>query len=72
MEQIACAEQPDYGDERAVSRHNSDYAAAPGKHQCAVCDGVFHDRVLCELPEARSEARPDESDELLQSAGGAG
>ena len=68
MEQIARAEQSDYGNGRAVSRYNSDYAAASGKHQCAVCDGVFHDRVLCELP----EDRPDESDELLQNAGGAG
>jgi hypothetical protein len=33
---------------------------------------VFHDAVLSGLPEDRPEARPDESDELLQSAGGAG
>ncbi len=53
---------------RALSSHTSDRPAASAQHECAVGDGVSDDRVLCELPEGRS----DESDELLQNAGGAG
>ncbi len=68
MGQIARVEQSGYGGGRAVSRYNSNHSAASAKPECAVCDGVFRDRVLCELPEDRS----DESVELLQNADGAG
>ena len=68
MEQIAQAEQSGYGGGRALSGHNSDRPAASAQHECAVCDGVFHERVLCRLPEDRS----DESVDLLQNADGAG
>ncbi len=64
MEQIARTEQSGYGGGRAASGHNSDRPAASAQRKCAVGEGMFHDRVLCELPEDRS----DESVELLQNA----
>jgi len=53
---------------RALSRHTSDRSAASAQRNRAVCERVCHDRVLCELPEDRS----DESVELLQGASGSG
>jgi hypothetical protein len=60
---------PGYGDERALARHNSCRSAASVQHECAVCDGLFHNGVLRrELFEKHSS----ESDQLLQNADGAG
>src|SRR6202035_1989043 len=60
---------PGYGDERALARHNSCRSAASPQRECAVSNGVLQNGVL--RPEL-FERRSGESDQLLQSATGAG
>jgi len=59
---------PGYGKGCALSCHRPHCCAASAQHECAVWYGVFHNGVLLELLEDRS----DESVELLQSTDSAG